>query len=265
LTSPPLPDDAVAAIAREVSRIGEEKVRLLDRLADGERRFRSISRGVLRMQEAERGRISRELHDGVGQSLTALKVQLELMERSAEASASAFAERLAELRELADQTLQEVREISHLLRPQMLDELGLVPTLRWLARTFQKRTGIVVTLTCEGVDDDVPPEVETVLFRIAQESLTNVARHAGSPNAEVVLRRAAERLVLTVQDHGAGFDVEAAQELSERDDDRGFGLRGMRDRVQLFRGRLSVTSLRGQGTTIEADVPLDVETEGRKE
>lgn len=265
MTSAPLPEDAVTALAREVSRIAEEKRRLVDRLADGERRFRSISRGVLRMQEAERGRISRELHDSVGQSLTALKVQLELMGCSAEVSASPFAERLAELRELADRTLQEVRQISHLLRPQMLDELGLVPTLRWLARTFQKRTGIVVALTCEGVDGDVPPDVQTVLFRVAQEALTNVARHAGSPSAEVRLRRVAERLVLTIQDHGAGFDVLAAQSLSERDDDRGFGLRGMRDRVQLFRGRLNVTSVAGQGTTIEVDVPLDLETEGRKE
>jgi two-component system sensor histidine kinase UhpB len=248
-------------IAEEVGRINAENTRLLQRLVDGEKRFRSISRGVLRVQEAERGRISRELHDGLGQSLTALKVQLELLEQSVLKEGNPLAERLSELRELADRSLQEVREISHLLRPQMLDELGLVPTLRWLVRTFQKRTGIAVELTHDESNGGTTPEVATLVFRVVQEALTNVAKHARSATVEVHLRRQGERLLLTVQDHGAGFDAE--QVLTSDDEDRGFGLRGMRDRVQLLRGRFAARSAPGTGTTIEVEVPLDLEAEGR--
>ena len=145
--------DSLREIAQEVARITSENARLLQRLGEGEKRFRLISRGILRVQEAERGRISRELHDGLGQSLTALKMQLQLLELSAVREQSALSPRLAELREMADRSLQEVRQISHLLRPQMLDELGLLPTLRWLARTFQQRTGIEVELVSEGIDE----------------------------------------------------------------------------------------------------------------
>ena len=126
---------------REVARITAENARLVQRLGEGERRFRLISRGVLRIQEAERGRISRELHDGVGQSLTALKMQLELLAQAAAGEGSALRPGSRTSREMADRSLQDVRQFSHLLRPQMLDELGLVPTLRWLARTFEQRTG----------------------------------------------------------------------------------------------------------------------------
>ena len=125
-----------------MARITAENARLL---AAPRPRARSGSassrRGILRVQEAERGRISRELHDGVGQSLTALKMQLELLEQSAAQDEGALRPALAELREMADRSLQEVRQISHLLRPQMLDELGLLPTLRWLARTVQQADG----------------------------------------------------------------------------------------------------------------------------
>jgi two-component system, NarL family, sensor kinase len=260
VTQPAFPDDAVTALARQVARIDGERARLVDQLAEGERRLRTISRGVLRIQEAERGRISRELHDGVGQSLTALKVQLELMERAAVDGPSA--ERLQDLRQLAERTLQEVRQISHLLRPQMLDELGLVPTLRWLTRTFQQRTGIAVELVCEGLEGDLPPDLETLVFRVAQESLANVARHAKAPKAAVHVRRSAGRLFLAVRDDGAGFDVESALRAGE--DGRGSGLRGMRDRIQLFRGRFSVRSAPGAGATVEVEVPLDVDGEGRR-
>jgi signal transduction histidine kinase len=242
-------------IAQEVARITSENARLLQRLGEGEKRFRLISRGILRVQEAERGRISRDLHDGVGQSITALKVQLQLLELSAVQEDSALASRLAELREMADRTLQEVRQISHLLRPQMLDDLGLLPTLRWLARTFQQRTGVQVELSSEGIDEQTDPDVQNLVFRLVQEALTNVAKHAGAPTAQVRLGRVGDRLSLTVQDRGAGFDAE--EFLRSTDEERGFGLRGMRDRVHLFSGRFAVKSQPGAGTTLEIEVPLE--------
>jgi len=242
------------AIARDVARVTEENARLLARLGEGERRFRLISRGILRIQEAERGRISRELHDGVGQSLTALKMQLEMLERDA-AGDAALAARLAALREIADRSLQDVRQLSRLLRPQMLDELGLEPTLRWLARTTQEGTGIAVKLEVEGLEERLEPELETVVYRLAQEALANATRHSGARAAEVRVRRAGGRLLLTVRDAGRGFDP--ARALSGEDDAAGGGLRGMRDRVQLFGGRFEVRSAPGAGAAIEVELPLE--------
>jgi two-component system NarL family sensor kinase len=253
--------ESVREIAQEVARITSENARLLQRLGEGEKRFRLISKGILRVQEAERGRISRELHDGVGQSLTALKIQLALLEQWAAPDNRELSLRLGELRELADRTLQDVRQISHLLRPQMLDELGLLPTLRWLARTFQKRTGIEVELVSEEVGERTDPDVQNLVFRLVQEALTNVAKHAQTPTVRVQLRAAEERLLLRVEDRGAGFD--AAEVLRSTDEERGFGLRGMRDRVHLFAGRFTLTSRPGEGTTLEVEVPLEREGEAR--
>ena len=236
-------------IAVEVSRIAAENARLLARLAAGEQRFRSISRGVLKVQEAERGRISRELHDGVGQSLTALRIQLELLEH--DTPPGPLRARVGDLRGLAEQSLQDVRQMSHLLRPQMLDELGLMPTLRWLARTFGQRTGVAVELAAEGVGDRLDPEMDSLVFRVVQEALTNVAKHARAASARVRLALQGSRLHLSVEDQGQGFDAETASAAGE-----GFGLRGMRDRVQLFGGRFTVRSRPGEGTAIQAELPL---------
>jgi two-component system sensor histidine kinase UhpB len=251
--------DRLDRIAEQLARLTAENARLLERVSESERRFRRISRGVLRLQEEERGRISRDLHDGIGQLLTALKIQLELLEREA-ASISALAPRIAGTRELAESALDEVRQLSHLLRPQMLDELGLEPTLRWLARTFPKRTGIAVELTVEGEDRRAPPDVETLAYRIVQEALTNVARHSGAKAAAVLLRRDGDRLRIRVQDAGSGFSPQAI--LSATDEDRGLGLRVMRDRVEFVNGRFSIRSAPGEGTVVDADLPLSGDTRG---
>jgi len=249
--------EARRALAEEIARITAENAALMARLAEGERRFRLISRGVMRLQEAERGRIARELHDGVGQSLTALKMRIELLEQSAAGGEGSLARPLAELRELAEHTLLEVRQVSHLLRPQMLDELGLAPTLRWLVRSFETRTGMAVELFQEGVEEErVDPELETLLYRVVQEALTNAAKHARTRSARVRLHPDGRRLRLTIEDGGAGFDVEAALAVRE---EGGYGLRGMRDRVQLVGGSFSIRSAAGEGTRIEAEIPLGAE------
>ena len=246
--------DRAQEIAEQVERIRTENVRLLERLADSERRFRRISRGVLRLQEEERARVSRDLHDGIGQSLTALKIQLELLEQEAAREGSGLALRIESVRELAEGCLSEVRQLAHLLRPQMLDELGLVPTLRWLVRTMRQRTGIDVILECNGFEERVDPDRETLVYRLAQEALTNVAKHAGSAAASLRLERRGDRLVLRVEDKGSGFDAERF--LGARDEDHGFGVRAMRDRVHFFNGRFAIRSAPGEGTTIEVEIPL---------
>lgn len=247
-------DDSARGISEQVARISAENARLLQRLVETERRFHRISRGVLRVQEEERGRISRDLHDGIGQSLTALKIQLELLEGEAREKQADFAQRIGAVRELSEACLAEVRELARLLRPQMLDELGLVPTLRWLARTVHKRTGVEVELETLGSEEKTDPDAETLVFRIVQESLTNVVRHAGVTSARVRVERLPESILVSVEDRGSGFDAEAI--LGASDEERGFGVRAMRDRVQSFRGTFRLTSS-PRGTVLEAEIPLD--------
>ena len=253
------PPDRLEQIAEQVARIKSENARLVERVAESERRFRRISLGVFRLQEEERSRISRDLHDGIGQLLTALKIQLELLESEAR-SLPEILSRVESARELSETALAEVRQLSHLLRPQMLDELGLESTLRWLARTFQKRTGIVVDVAFEGAESRDNPDVETLVYRIVQEALTNVAKHSGASAASVVLRRDPERLTVRVEDRGAGFQPQDA--LSDPDEDRGFGVRAMRDRVEFLHGRFRLRSVPGEGTVVEAEIPLPAEKTG---
>jgi signal transduction histidine kinase len=247
----------VTDIAAQVARISAENARLIERLAETERRFHRISRGVLRVQEEERSRISRDLHDGIGQSLTALKIQLELLEQEAARTQAALVPRIAAVRELAESCLTEVREMARLLRPQMLDDLGLVPTLRWLARTVETRTGVVVALEAEleteGPDRSEDRDADTLVFRIVQEALTNVVRHAGVASARVRVERRGESIVVAVEDRGVGFDAEAV--LAGKDEEGGFGVRAMRDRVQSFNGKFRVRSSPGE-TIVEAEIPL---------
>jgi two-component system sensor histidine kinase UhpB len=254
------PPDRLERIAEQVARIKSDNARLVERVAESERRFRRISLGVLRLQEEERSRISRDLHDGIGQLLTALKIQLELLEREA-AGMTAVASRITSSRELAETALAEVRQLSHVLRPQMLDELGLEPTLRWLARAFQKRTGVEVEVAFEGAERRAGPDLETLVYRLVQEALTNVARHSGARAATVTLRREPARLVVRIEDSGAGFEPDTL--LSAGEEDRGFGVRAMRDRVEFVNGSFSLRSAPGKGTVVEAELPLrDAQGEG---
>ena len=247
------PPDRLERIAEQVARIKSDNARLVERVAESERRFRRISLGVLRLQEEERSRISRDLHDGIGQLLTALKIQLELLEREAK-SLPEILSRVESARELSETALAEVRQLSHLLRPQMLDELGLESTLRWLARTFHKRTGIAVEVAFEGAERRGTPDVETLVYRIVQEALTNVAKHSGARTATVTLGREPGRLFVRVEDRGAGFQPQEA--LSGTDEERGFGVRAMRDRVEFVHGRFSLRSAPGEGTVVEAEIPI---------
>jgi signal transduction histidine kinase len=249
--------DRARDIAEQVERIRTENSRLLQRLADSERGFRRISRGVLRAQEEERARVSRDLHDGIGQSLTALKIQLALLEQEAARVASPLASRIESARQLAESCLTEVRQLAYLVRPQMLDELGLLPTLRWLVRTMRQRTGIDVTLESTGFDERLDPDRETLVYRLAQEALTNVARHAGASSATLRLEKRGNRLVVQVEDRGTGFDAEAL--MQAREEERGFGIRGMRDRVHFFQGLFTIRSTPGAGTTVQVEIPLGSE------
>jgi signal transduction histidine kinase len=237
---------------RDITRANE---RLFARLIEGERRFRGLAKAVWKVQEDERRRLARELHDGLGQTLTALTLQLERLREKLDGAVSPeLAARVDDSVEMARLALNESREMSRLLRPPVLDDLGVGAALSWLARTLEQRTGLKVELTLEAFDERLDPDLETLVFRLVQEALTNVLRHSGVDRAKVDLRRLGETLELRVADAGLGFDFEAA--LAVGGASAGSGLRGMRDRLELFGGRLEMASAAGGGTLILAVVPL---------
>jgi two-component system, NarL family, sensor kinase len=239
---------------REITRANE---RLFSRLIEGERRFRGLAKAVWRVQEEERRRLARELHDGLGQTLTALTHQLErLGEKLDGAVPPELLARLDDSVEMARLALNESRELSRLLRPPVLDDLGLVAALSWLARTLEQRTGLKVELTLDPLAERVDPDLKTLVFRLVQEALTNVLRHAGVDRAQVEVWRSGESLVLRVADAGRGFEPQA---VLVGEAATGSGLRGMRDRLELFGGRLEIASIPGQGTVLSAAVPLTEE------
>ena len=245
--------DRLREIAEQVARITEENAALLERLAESEKRFRRISRAVLQLQEEERTRISRDLHDGIGQSLTALRIQLELLEQRVAERDLTLSPDAASARELAESCLAEVRQLARLLRPPMLDDLGLGPTLRWLARTLQEKTGVAIELRLEGDEGRADPAVETIVYRLVQEALTNVVKHAAASSAVVTVSKETGRIRVRVEDTGRGFDTSQILSAAE---ETGLGVRGMRDRVQFFNGRFVVRSAPGSGTVVEAEIPL---------
>lgn len=243
--------DPMHEIVDRVRHITSENERLFQRLIEGERRFRGLAKAVWKVQEDERRRLARELHDGLGQTLTALTHQLERLQQKLGPQGSG---ELADAVETARLALNESRELSRLLRPPVLDDLGLPAALSWLARTLEQRTGLHVELTLDGLDERLDPEVETLVFRLVQEALTNVLRHARVDRAAVEVTRAAGLLKLRIADRGKGFDADST--LAGREAAAGSGLRGMRDRLELFGGRLELTSEAGQGTLVAATVPL---------
>src|SRR5688572_13912867 len=224
---------------------------LLDRLEDNQSQFQMLARSALRVQEDERRRIARELHDGIGQNLTALKHQLSLL--TVEARDPALLAGLEAGVDLCTQTLADTRELSRLLRPQVLDDLGLAAALRWLGRAVGEKAGLTVAVDADAVPalDD---ELQTLFFRIAQEALTNVVRHSGAREALIAIGVRGGQAVLTVWDDGRGFDVAAA--LSAASEGASSGLGGMRDRVALHGGWLRLESDADGGTRVQAAVPL---------
>jgi len=257
LETPETPEtgDPMGDIVGRVRDITRANERLFARLIEGERRFRGLAKAVWKVQEEEQRRLARELHDGLGQTLTALTHQLErLREKLAGEVSTELTARLDDSVEMARLALNETRELSRLLRPPVLDDLGLGVALAWLARTLEQRTGLKVELALDRLDERLDPDLETLVFRLVQEALTNVLKHSGVDRAKVTVRRGAGDLLdLSVADAGRGFDPAA---ILGSGSTAGSGLRGMRDRLELFGGRLELASAPGQGTVLSASVPL---------
>ena len=234
----------------ELARLRDEYGALLERLETNERDFHRLARSVYRVQEDERRRLARELHDGLGQNLTALKHHLALLRASLPAGAEDAAARTDLASALCAQTLDETRQLSRLLRPQVLDDLGLPAALRWLARTLVEPAGIECTLDVA----ELPPlggDLQTLAFRIAQEALTNVVKHAQARQARVSLRARAGWLQVEVEDDGRGCAPGAGSGGATS------GVGGMRERVRLHGGRFALQPRDGGGCRVSAAIPLD--------
>jgi signal transduction histidine kinase len=240
-----------AELLGRIDRMRSDHEQLLIALAEHERRFRSLARRVWSVEEEQRRRIALELHDGLGQTLTALVIELELMAGVGAASS----DRLAVAARIASEALASTRELSRLLRPSLLDDLGLVPALRWLARSLGEGTGFQVEIDLPDADRRLPAEAETLLFRVAQEALTNALKHSGAQGARLELGYEDRSARLVVRDDGRGFEAESA--LAGEEPARGLGLRNLRDRVELHGGRWSIDSSPGRGTRVEVVLPLE--------
>jgi signal transduction histidine kinase len=212
-----------------------------DSLRASQERYRSMTRRLIEQQERERATLARELHDQLGQSLVAVSLNLELMKSELSPAASA---RVPESLRAIQQMIEQVRTLAFELRPTMLDELGLVRALRLLVVRHGERAGIAVIFNATPSDARAPLDIETACFRIAQEALSNVARHASARHIEVSLTAEDGTLELTVRDDGVGFKVDAMRS--------GLGLVGMAERAELAGGSLVVESAPGAGTSVRA-------------
>lgn len=242
------------AVGRQVG-IGIENARLWEEVRQKETVRRDLLHRLMTAQEEERRRIARELHDEAGQALTSLLVSLRLMENAQ--SLEEVRALVAGMREVVSQTLNEVHNLAVELRPSVLDDLGLVPALARYVQGCRVRFGIGVDLEVVGLESvRLPEAVETAVYRIAQEALTNAVRHAGAQHVSIILERRGNTVVLIVEDDGQGFDVRAV--MAAREQGR-LGLHGMAERASLVGGRLTVESTPGAGTTVMLEVPVGAE------
>jgi signal transduction histidine kinase len=250
-TVPPAAD-LVAVLVGVGTQLGRVVERALaeGHLRDYAERLESLSRRLIDAQEAERRHVARELHDEIGQALTALKLNLQSLAERPDADAAMT---LEESIDLADRTLQQTRDLSLGLRPALLDDLGLVPALRWYLDRQGRRAGFTTEFAVAAVDDAVPPEVATTCFRIAQEALTNVARHARATKVTMELSRRDAILELVVRDSGRGFDPSAAARANGH---RTLGILSMGERAALVGGELTIDSAVGRGTEVRVRLPL---------
>ena len=218
-----------------------------------EEKLRELSLSVLRIQDEERRRVARDLHDTVGQTLTALKITLSALENAVELDPQT-ADFFIDLNGLADQALREIRTTSYLLHPPLLDESGFAAAAAWYVDGFNKRSPIQVTLRLpEGIR--LPGSVEIVLFRVLQESLTNITKHAGSATVDVLLEVEENVISLSVRDYGKGISAERLAKMNGSGSDAGVGIAGMRERLKELGGRLEIES-DTTGTLLKASVPM---------
>ncbi len=228
-----------------------ERQRVERELRETAERLRQVSRRVIEIQESERRHLARELHDEIGQVLSAVSVNLKIVKTKVHASVRP---RLEESTQIVDKAIEQVRNLSLDLRPSVLDDFGLASALRWYVDRLSVRTGLRIHLTTEPHTSEIPFEVRNACFRVAQEALTNVVRHAAAREAWIELVQRQSEVLLTIRDDGQGFDVDAA--LRRASQGGSLGLLGMRERIELLDGKAHLQSQPRKGTTIQIRLPL---------
>ena len=216
-------------------------------LARSRSELEALSARLVDAQETERRSISRELHDEVGQSLGALLVEVGRLEATIPTGATQIQDHVDTIKSVAETTVETVRNIALLLRPSMLDDLGLIAALEWQGREVSRRSDTEVEIQSVGVSETIPDEYKICIYRLVQEALNNAARHSAAKNAKVTVEQKMNKILVTVSDDGRGFDPQRV---------RGLGILGMEERVKRLGGKLTLDSKPGSGTTLRAEFPL---------
>ncbi len=227
-----------------------ERVQAEEALRRSQQELQELVSAANMAREQEKSRIARELHDELAQALTGLKMDVAWIGERLPADQEAVAKKLGRMESLLDQTVAATRRIAADLRPLILDDLGLVPAVEWLVQDFSHRTGIPCELVVDESEFELTGAHATAVFRILQESLTNITKHARASHVDVTLERENGSLAIRVRDDGVGFSTQATRP------PQSFGLAGLRERSQLLGGESRVISAPGQGTTVEVRLPL---------
>jgi signal transduction histidine kinase len=238
---------------RHADRLERETVRQCDEVTQAKREMEELSARLLDIEEDSRRRLSRELHDEIGQTLAVLQIEVSHAQALTDENQGRLRDRLQCARELAEKTVQTVRDISLLLRPALLDDLGLVPALQWLLEDFQRRSGVSAEFSGEGVRDLLPDSVKTCVYRVVQEALHNSEKHSGASEVRVAVRQSTNQLRVDIEDNGRGLELNA-KGMPQRK--AGLGILGMRERAAKVRGTLELVSSPGRGTQICLQIPL---------
>lgn len=238
-------EDALKKSQRHYSQLLEQSRRLQEQL-------RYLSRQILAAQEEERKRISRELHDEIAQTLTGINIELAALKTESTISTSSLQKKIASTQRLVERSVDIVHRFARELRPTVLDDLGLIPALHSFVRSFAKRNRIRVHLVAYSGVEQLNSAKRTVLYRVAQEALINVAKHARATQVDVGIQKESGIIRMRIEDNGRSFQV---QRVLGSKRNRGLGLLGMRERMEMVGGRFSVESAPGKGTTIRAEMP----------
>ncbi len=233
--------------ASHILRLERQSAARYQQVVRAQNELKELSARLVKAHEEERRAISRELHDEVGQSLSALLMELGNLAAVVPRNLEPLQGHLESMRKLAESSVQVARNMSLLLRPSMLDDFGLVPALDWQAREISKRTGMAVSVDAGNISDQLPDDHNTCVYRVVQEALHNCARHAQAHSVRIRVRQAADRILLSIQDDGKGFDARRV---------RGLGLVGMEERVEHLGGTFLVKSEPGHGTVLDVELPL---------
>ena len=240
---------------RELVQLTEQRERAREELRQAYERLRKVTRRLEASKEDERKRIARELHDDMGPSLTAVIINLQLLLTTSDADK--ILRRITDTVDLVDRMIERIRDLSLALRPPLIDELGLVAALSGYLESEAERTGIVIDLKSAQVARELPPEIEITAFRVVQEAVTNVIRHADATRAEVTVQQQNGRLELIVEDNGRGFNVGDTMEQAAAG--KALGLLGMQERVDMQGGEVVIESTPGKGTVIRASMPVEIQ------